>query len=87
MEISVSSGIWFEYSEFLLPTAYCLVLSLRYMILGIILLLLGLGVFIGAGVQLDDSPGVEKKTVVIMMIGIALIIWGGILLYSNVFGL
>jgi hypothetical protein len=56
------------------------------MILGIILLLLGLGVFIGAGVTLDDSPGVEKKTVIIMMIGLALIVWGGILLYSNVFG-
>jgi hypothetical protein len=56
------------------------------MILGILLLLLGLGVFVGAGVTLNDSPGVEKKTVVIMMIAIALIVWGGILLYSNVFG-
>jgi hypothetical protein len=57
------------------------------MILGIILLLLGLGVFIGAGITLDDAPGVEKKTVVVMMLGVALIVWGGIILYSNVFGL
>ncbi len=56
------------------------------MILGILLLLLGLGVFVGAGITLDDSPGVEKKTVVIMMVALALIVWGGILLYSNVFG-
>lgn len=56
------------------------------MILGIILLLLGLGVFIGAGITLNDHPGVERNTVIIMMIAIALIVWGGILLYSNVFG-
>ena len=57
------------------------------MILGTILLLLGLGVFIGAGITLNDSPGVEKKTIVVMLVSIALIVWGGILLYSNVFGL
>jgi len=56
------------------------------MIPGILLLLLGLGVFIGAGIQLDDAPGVEKKTVIIMMVGIAFIVLGGILLYGNAFG-
>lgn len=57
------------------------------MILGTILLLIGLGVFIGATVTLNDSPGVEKKTVVIMMIALALVVWGGVLLYSSAFGL
>ncbi len=56
------------------------------MILGILLLLLGLGVFIGAGVTLNDSPGVETKTVVIMMAGVVCIVSGGVMLYTNVFG-
>lgn len=56
------------------------------MILGIILLLIGLGVFIGAGVTLNDSPGVETKTVVIMMAGIVCIVVGGVLLYAAAFG-
>ncbi|MFA6018256.1 MAG: hypothetical protein WCT28_00110 [Patescibacteria group bacterium] len=56
------------------------------MIPGILLLLLGLSVFIAAGIKLDDAPGVEKKTVIIMMVGIAFIVLGGILLYGNAFG-
>lgn len=57
-----------------------------HMIPGILLLLLGLSVFIAAGIKLDDAPGVEKKTVIIMMVGIAFIVLGGILLYGNAFG-
>jgi hypothetical protein len=53
---------------------------------GILLLLLGLGLFISAGIKLDDEPGLERNTVIVMMLGLASIIAGGILLYSKVFG-
>lgn len=55
-------------------------------IVGIILLLLGLGLFIGAGVKLDDSPGVERSHLFAMLGGLAAIIIGGIMLYTKVFG-
>lgn len=55
-------------------------------IAGILLLLLGLGLFIGAGIKLDDEPGLERNTVVVMMLGLLSIIAGGILLYGKVFG-
>lgn len=53
---------------------------------GIILLVLGLGLFIGAGIKLDDYPGVERNHVMIMLAGFVCIIVGGILLYAKVFG-
>ena len=53
---------------------------------GIILLVLGRGLFIGAGIKLDDYPGVERNHVVLMMAGLVSIIVGGILLYAKVFG-
>ncbi len=53
---------------------------------GIFLLLLGLGLFIGAGIQLDDAPGVERNHLFIMLAGLGSIIVGGILLYGKVFG-
>ncbi len=55
-------------------------------IAGILLLLLGLGLFIGAGVKLDDSPGVEKSHLLTMLAGLVSIIIGGIMLYTKVFG-
>ncbi len=53
---------------------------------GIILLVLGLGLFIGTGIKLDDSPGVERKHLFTMLAGLVCIIVGGILLYAKVFG-
>ncbi len=53
---------------------------------GIIFLLLGLGLFIGAGIKLDDYPGVERGHLFTMLAGLACIIIGGILLYAKVFG-
>lgn len=53
---------------------------------GIILLVLGLGLFIGTGIKLDDYPGVERNHVLVMLAGLVCIIVGGILLYSKVFG-
>ncbi len=55
-------------------------------ILGIILLVLGLGLFISAGVKLDDEPGLEKRTVILMVLGLTSILASGILLYGKVFG-
>ncbi len=55
-------------------------------IAGIILLLLGLGLFIGTGIQLDDTPGLERNHVIAMGAGLLSILIGGILLYSKVFG-
>lgn len=55
-------------------------------IAGIILLLLGLGFFISAGIKLDDEPGLERKTVAVMALGLISIIAGGILLYGKAFG-
>jgi len=53
---------------------------------GIILLVLGLGLFIGAGIKLDDYPGVERNHVIVMLVGLVCILVGGILLYAKVFG-
>lgn len=55
-------------------------------IAGILLLLLGLGLFISAGIKLDDEPGLEQKTVAVMALGLISIIAGGIMLYGKVFG-
>jgi len=55
-------------------------------IAGIILLILGLGLFIGAGIKLDDSPGIEKSHLFTMLAGLAAILIGGIMLYTKVFG-
>lgn len=49
-------------------------------------MVLGLGLFIGAGIKLDDYPGVERNHVMIMLAGFVCIIVGGILLYAKVFG-
>lgn len=57
------------------------------MIFGIILLILGLAVFIAAGVKLDDAPGVERNTVIVMGFATLLMVVGGILLYKDVFGM
>ncbi len=53
---------------------------------GIILLVLGLGLFIGAGIRLNDHPGVERSHLFTMLAGLVCIIVGGILLYAKVFG-
>lgn len=55
-------------------------------IAGIILILFGLGLFIGTGMKLDDSPGLEKSHLYTMLAGLAAIIIGGIMLYTKVFG-
>lgn len=56
------------------------------MIPGIILILLGLGIFIAAGVKLDDAPGLEKKTLMFMGSALVLLLIGGMLLFNTAFG-
>ena len=56
------------------------------MIPGIIFILLGLGLFIGAGIKLDDAPGLEKKTLVLMGVALVLLAIGGMFLLNTAFG-
>ncbi len=54
------------------------------MIIGIFLVLVGVGLFIAGGVKMDDSPGIERSHLIIMMTGLALLIVGGIFIYGSV---
>lgn len=63
-----------------------LLYSEHMIIAGILFLLLGLGLFIGADIKLDDAPGLERSHIVTMGAGLLSILVGGILLYSKVFG-
>ncbi|MEK9155364.1 MAG: hypothetical protein AAB839_01825 [Patescibacteria group bacterium] len=56
------------------------------MIPGILLVLLGLGLFIGGGIKMDDSPGIDRNHLIVMLIGLVVLVIGGVMLYSNVFG-
>jgi hypothetical protein len=55
------------------------------MIPGILLILLGLGLFIGGGIQMDDAPGVDRKHLAVMLIGLVILVIGGVMLYGKVF--
>lgn len=51
-------------------------------IIALLVLLLGLGLFIFAGIRMNDNPGVETRHLVIMLLGLVLLVGGFFGLYS-----
>lgn len=56
------------------------------MILGILFVIAGLIAFVWAGVKMDDYPGVDRRHLTPMLLGLAAIVIGAIILYGKAFG-
>lgn len=52
------------------------------LIIALLVLLLGLGMFIVAGIRMNDNPGIETKHIVLMLAGLILVLGGFFGVYS-----
>lgn len=51
-------------------------------IIALLIMLVGFGIFVWAGLRMKDNPGVETKHIIAMLIGVVLMLGGFWTLYA-----